>query len=109
MDADAEWPADAEWLEGRVAVRDVPGDPAIVVSLFFASAAVPLAAGFEIGADRLVAEVAVPVALVVVADVACLTAGFGLDELTDVAGFRTMVVGPALARFSAKVSVLTGV
>ena len=97
---------------GRVVVRAAPGDPDTVESLFLTSAtAPPLLVGLEIGAERLaVAEVLVlPVALVVVLDVAGFTAGLGLDVLVDTAGFRTVAVGAAaLPRFSARVSVLAG-
>jgi hypothetical protein len=61
------------------------------------------------GADRLAVVLEVEGALVVVLDVAGLTAGLGLDALTEVAGFRAVVEEVVAARFSASVSDFTGV
>jgi hypothetical protein len=80
-----------------------------VESLVFASATGPVAAGLEIGVARPTVIPVVPEALVVddVAD--GLTEVFGLEELTDVVGFRAVGVGATAPRFSAKVSVFAGI
>jgi hypothetical protein len=97
---------------GLVVVLEAPGDAEIVESLFFASATgPPLLDGFKIGAERLAeAEALVlPVALVLVLDVAGFTAGFGLEVLVVPAGLLTAVVDEVAApRFSASVSGFTG-
>ena len=89
------------------------GDPDIVERRFFASATVPEIAGLEIGAD-LLAEVpelkGALVEVLEVLDVEGLSAGLGLDALTDVVGFRTVVEEVVGApRFSARLSDFTGV
>jgi len=87
---------------------DALGDPATDERRFLASATAP-----EVEADgletcpALVVVLVVPVGLeVVLDDKEGLTTAFGLVELTEVAGFRAVVVvvEAALALFSAKVS-----
>ncbi len=77
---------------------------------FFVSAPAPEAAGLAAGADRLAEVLGVGVGLVVVLDVVGLTAGLGLDALTEVAGFRDAVEEVVVVpRFSVSVSGFTGV
>jgi hypothetical protein len=84
------------------------GDPDIVERRFFVSATAPEAAGLAIGADLLKEVLEVGGALVDVLDaldVVGLSAGLGLDALTEVAGFRAVVEEVvALPRFSARLS-----
>jgi hypothetical protein len=98
---------DAEWPTGFAGVLETPVVPDIVESLFLASVTAALLAGLAIGVDRLVVPEAptVPVVLAVVLDTVGLTVCFGLGELVDTAGFRTVDVdGAAFALLSAAVS-----
>jgi hypothetical protein len=100
-----------------VAGLEVLGEPAIEDNRFLASATAPelTVGGLATGADLVVAVAVGAWAaglVVVLEDNGALTTGFGLDELTEVAGFLVVVVEaladapPAL--FSAKVSVFPG-
>lgn len=96
---------------GRTAGLEALGDPDIVESRFFASATAPEVAGLDTGVGRLaVVLVIVLTPLETTLEVEGLTAGFGLDVLADVAGFRAAVVDvdAAPARFSARVSGFAG-
>lgn len=77
---------------------------------FLASATVEELDGFDKAADLLTVLLEMPeVREAVLLDAAGFATGFGLDELTEVAGFRAVVEAAApLARFSARVSVLPG-
>ena len=89
------------------------GDPDIVERRFFASATAPEIVGLAMGADLLAEVLELKGALVEVLEVLDaegLSAGFGLDALTEVVGLRAVVEEVAVApRFSPKLSDLTGV
>lgn len=93
-------------LIGRTIEDFVAGGPATAERRFFASVVVEELAGLGARADLLAVVLPTPdvrVLLVVVG----LTTGLGLNELTEVVGFRVVEVDDELlARFSASVSVL---
>ena len=86
------------------------GDPEIVERRFFASATVPEVAGLLTAVDLLAEVLEARGALADVLEVVGLSAALGLDALTEVEGFRVVVVLVLVVpRFSASVSDFTGV